>query len=109
MGKQRNVKLSEYGISNLAYLELKYFCLQYPEKKEYIKKHNDRLEYMKDIKLIEETAKEVGGEYAKYIIDNAVYSIPFIYLPIDCCRRKFYNMRRMFFVKLYNKRMGIEK
>ncbi|MDF2686467.1 MAG: hypothetical protein K0S55_1649, partial [Clostridia bacterium] len=33
MSDKRDIKLDEFNISNYAYRELKYFCLQYQEKK----------------------------------------------------------------------------
>lgn len=36
--KKRDMKLSDYNISRAKYNELKYFCMQYAEKRENLKK-----------------------------------------------------------------------
>lgn len=91
----KKISMDKYGISENAYNELRAFCLQYSEKKEKLKDalclkspsfsgmpHGSGVsdptakaaaiydKYKSDIDLIENTAKEVAPEIAKYIILN---------------------------------------
>lgn len=47
--------------------------------------------------LIERTASKVAGKDALWLIKNVTQGIAWEYMPVSCGRRKFYDMRRMFF------------
>lgn len=107
MPSRRDVNLKEYGISEYAYREMLYFCLQYGEKKKrleklYIKNY-EKAEIIKDdILLIERAAKEADDILDKVIIENVCYGVAPEYLSIPCGRRQFYEKRKKFFVTLYS-------
>ena len=116
-----------FDISEYAYKELQYFCMQYREKKKAIEDgyggqavrydnlphssgnisdptyaNASRMIKMKeDVEIIERAAKETDRELYRYIIRNVSDWIPFEYLNVPCGRRQFYNKRRLFFYKLY--------
>ena len=115
--RSRDTSLEEFGISNLAYRELIYFCLQYDEKKrkttqkqlcEYT--YQQIAIYRQDIRLIEDTAKEISqNDITLYdnLIKNVCYQIPYEQLDTYCGRRQFYEARKVFFVNLYAKRQKV--
>lgn len=129
MADKRTICMDEYGISQYAYRELYYFCLQYDEKRERLKSMyggksqvitgmpkggrisdstfntaERALRLRKDIEDIEQAAIEADGELYKYIIDNVARGIPYERMNIPCGRRQFYNKRKAFFYILYLKR-----
>jgi len=103
-----------YGISRERYLELKYFCLQYSNKKKEILDFEwqgknildtgkrDKLE--KEIELIEDCAKIVGVEIMEYILKSVTKDISYEVLFVPCGRRQFYEIKRKFFKLLDEKR-----
>lgn len=127
--KKRDMKLSDYNITKTKYLELKYFCMQYSEKKHELAGayglraivndgmpkgsgagkptecqaiRNAMLE--KDIKLIEQTAIEADEEIYPYIIRNVTEGVPYEWLNVPKGRKQFYESRRYFFYLLAQKR-----
>ena len=129
MPNNRDLKLDEYGISKWKFRELKYFCLQYNEKKkeaeDIIGLHGVSIDGMPkgtqissvvenqaiklyalndDIKVIEDTAAEADTTISGYIIKNVTESIPYEYMDVPCGRRQFYQARRKFFFLLSKKR-----
>jgi len=126
MAKKRDSNLSEFGISEFAYREMLYFCMQYGEKKDElnrlyiingirydrqkVKSGNNDIVFEKavkaimlkeDIEMIEQAAKDADEFLSDKIIDNVCFQVPFEHLDIACGRRQFYCRRKMFFVKLY--------
>lgn len=129
LGKKRNLDLKDFNISEYAYKELQYFCMQYGEKKKMIEEGYgpsgirikltprgsgvsdptfetaDRIIKIKnDIEMIENAAKETDGILYKYIIRNVSEGTPFEVLEVPCGRRQFYDKRKIFFNKLYRKK-----
>lgn len=127
--RKRDMRLSDYNISRAKYNELKYFCMQYQEKKNELKgsyglgavvndgmpKGNlsgnptERLALRntmlhKDIELIENTAREADPEIYQWIMKNVTEGIPYEWLDIPMGRRQFYEARRYFFYLLSLKR-----
>ncbi len=126
MKRKRDTSLVEYGISEYAYREMIYFCMQYGEKKE---KLNDlysikAINYDKavvdggaaydgvfdkaqkaaiiksDVEIIEKAASEAASDIKDRLIDNVCYEIPFEYMDVPCGRRQFYDKRKLFFIIL---------
>lgn len=127
--KKRDMKLSDYNISRAKYNELKYFCMQYNEKKrelqgryglwamisdgqpkgnlpgkptESIAVENTMLQ--RDIDLIERTAKEADPDIYQWLMKNITEGIPYEWLNAPVGRRQFYESRRYFFYLLSQKR-----
>lgn len=123
MPNKKDLKLDQYGIGKYTYRELHNFCLQYPEKKRRLRELENPYSGPKwtglpsggvagdptgrnaeraaaasaDIDLIERTASKVAGKDALWLIKNVTQGIAWEYMPVSCGRRKFYDMRRMFF------------
>lgn len=133
----RRYKISDknpYKISHYKALELRYFCLQYPEwKKEYANINiqvsairYDTTKVQKDISkqteelairlknlsykisLIEETAHLANPEIEKWLIKGVTEETNYHKLllidGIPCCEKHYYNMRRKFFYLLSKER-----
>ena len=125
MPSKKDLKLNEFGISLLAYRELKYFCLQYEEKKMEISSllgckgvSYDKssvqggvsdptgytaqriIKLSNDIELIENTIKEVGEDIYSYLLANIAHNTPYETLNVPCGRRQFFETRRKFFYLL---------
>lgn len=128
MPRKRDVSLDGYGISKMRYRELKYFCLQYPEKKQKLSRLlgigavvNDGMpkgnktsdptattaikiaELEDDIETIEQTALEAAPGMHEQLIKNVTEDIPYEYMDVPCGRRQFYTYRRKFFYLLSEK------
>lgn len=126
---KRDMKLSDYNISRAKYNELKYFCMQYGEKKQklygaygFSPMVNDGMPkgnlsgnptehqaiqnvmIQEDIKLIDETAKKASPELCKWILKNVTEGVPYEWLDVPVGRRQFYEYRRYFFYLLAQKR-----
>lgn len=115
--RKRDLNLSKYNISLYAYRELEYFCLQYAEKKRVInklyclKKHDECIVGFKnenkikmlenDIDMIDLAAKKADNQLYPYIIKNVTDGISYEYMDVPCGRRRFYELRRLFFFNLY--------
>lgn len=119
----------EYNISQNKYRELKYFCLQYKEKKDRLRNINyisavrsngipqgtgisnptanqgeEIAQLKKDIELIEQTAIETDSELYQYLLENVTKDVPWEYLDIPLSRRSFYYRRRKYFYLLSTKK-----
>lgn len=135
---ERDLKLDKYSISKYAYRELKYFCLQYLEKKRELARLHSR-EYLlhpmaydgqrggsgqgdptavagtraallsADCELIEHTAIQAAPEIYQWILLSVVEGIPYEEIGrVPCGRRQFYEARRKFFFLLSRKRGNTE-
>lgn len=129
--KERGLK--RYNISLNRFRELKYFCLQYEDKKRELKSltfisspvsdgqpHGNNTsdttakkalrisELKKDIELIEQCAIEVDSEIYQYIIKNVTEGIAYEFLDVPSGRRQFYSARRKFYWLLDKKQKSIE-
>lgn len=125
----RDIKLSDYNISRAKYNELKYFCMQYGEKKEELARGyglktavNDgmpkstslsnptaqnaikKVSLEEDIALIEKTAQKASETLYPWILKNVTEGVPYEWLNVPCGRRQFYERRRYFFYLLAQKR-----
>lgn len=97
-----NIKSSDLlsgkkDISSAKYNELRYFCMQYEEKKGDPSKLGER-------ELIEQTAIAVNDGIYRYIIKNVTQGIKYEYMDVPCGRRQFYEARKRFFRMLAQKR-----
>lgn len=102
MGFRKNgIKLKDYGISRNKYNELKYFCMQYAEKKQEAGSNGLR---RREIEQIEQSAMEADGDIYGYLLKNVTEGIPYEYMDVPCGRRQFYEARRTFFILLARKR-----
>ena len=126
---RRDIKLSDYNISREKYNELKYFCIQYDEKKQKLQDAyglkatvNDGMPksnlsgdstaqeavrnamMQEDIQLIEETARKASPEIYKWILRNVTEGTPYEWMNVPVGRRQFYEYRRYFFYLLAQKR-----
>lgn len=127
--RKRDMKLGDYNISRAKYNELKYFCMQYEEKKRELHKGyglnaivNDGLPkgnlpgnpvegqairnavLQADVDLIEHTAMEAGADVYQWLIKNVTEGVPYEWLNVPSGRRQFYETRRYFFFLLAQKR-----
>mgnify|MGYP000023976886 FL=1 len=127
--RKRDMKLSDHNISRDKYNELKYFCLQYWQKKQEIDRNygidgfsQDRMprgtsssnptekkalriaQLKRDTELIEQTAIEADTEIYPWILKNVTSGVPYEYMDVPMGRRKFYEARRYFFFLLAQKR-----
>lgn len=105
--RKRDMKLSDYNISRAKYNELKYFCMQYEEKKRELHKGyglnaivNDGLPkgnlpgnpvegqairnavLQADVDLIEHTAMEAGADVYQWLIKNVTEGVPYEWLNV---------------------------
>ncbi len=122
LGKERDLKLQSYNISDNRYRELKYFCRQYREKQSQLRsitelssprfdstgggnKTSDRTadtacrraQLQRDIEMIQQSAIEADAEIYAYILDNVVDGIAYEYLDVPASIASFYRKRRKFF------------
>lgn len=127
--RKRDMKLSDYNISRAKYNELKYFCMQYEEKKQELHKGyglgavvNDGMPkgnlagnptervaiqnamLQADIELIEQTAMEADADIYQWLLKNVTEGTPYEWLNVPAGRRQFYESRRYFFYLLSQKR-----
>ena len=127
--RKRDMKLSDHNISRDKYNELKYFCLQYWQKKQEIdrnygidgfsqdgmprgtsssnpteKKALRIAQLKRDTELIEQTAMEADAEIHPWILKNVTSGVPYEYMDVPISRTKFYDSRRYFFYLLAQKR-----
>lgn len=127
--RKRDMKLSDYNISRAKYNELKYFCMQYEEKKAKIRNSyglgavtNDGMPkgnlpgnsvervaiqnamLKTDVELIEQTAIEADAEIYQWLLKSITEGVPYEYMDVPLSRTKFYDSRRYFFYLLSQKR-----
>ena len=127
--RKRDMKLSDHNISRDKYNELKYFCLQYWQKKQEIdrnygidgfsqdgmprgtsssnpteKKALRIAQLKRDTELIEQTAMEADAEIYPWILKNVTSGVSYEYMDVPISRTKFYDSRRYFFYLLAQKR-----
>lgn len=111
MARERDLKV--YELSKYRVKELKYFCLQYGEKRKRLNRlslndrtGNERDSLIKDISIIEWCASQAGdGIYDDAILKNVTQGIKYEYLGIvPTGRRQFYEARRKFFYLLHTKK-----
>lgn len=127
--KKRDMKLSDYNISREKYNELKYFCLQYWQKKQIISRgygihaaanngmprssavgnpteqqamRNAKMK--EEIELIEQTAREADPEIYQWILKSVTSGVPYEYMDVPKARKQFYESRRYFFYLLSQKK-----
>ncbi|MDR2889238.1 MAG: hypothetical protein LBV33_05295 [Lachnospiraceae bacterium] len=84
-------------ISQAKYNELRYFCLQYDEKKGDPSRTHE-------MELIEETALAANDAIYRYILKNVTQGIKYEHMDVPCGRRQFYEARKLFFRMLSLKR-----
>lgn len=129
MVNKRNLRLSDYNISRAKYNELKYFCMQFNEKKKEIQRNtglkavtNDGLPHggsigrpvenlairnamlQADLDLILDTIKEADADISQWLFRNITEGIPYEWMDVPKGRRQFYESRRYFFYLLAQKR-----
>ena len=126
MPNKRDLKLDEYDIGTFAYRELNNFCKQYRDKKRRMRELQNPYKspqitgmpsgsgpgdptgrmaeraavLSQDIDMIERAANKAAGRDAQNLLKNVTLGIAWEYLPVSCGRRKFYDMRRLFFYLL---------
>jgi len=93
----------KHGISKHAYLELRYFCLQYRDFK--------RQQLLGHCGLIEQAALEAGAEVYQPLLSSVTTGVTYEQMQargagIPCGRRQFYERRREFFRVLNGKKRG---
>lgn len=84
------------------YLELKYFCQQYSQKKrEALCNTSSGRKAKMDVLLIEQLAADVDKPLSEYIIKHVTTGTPYEKLiGCPCGRRQFYNKRNEFYTRL---------
>lgn len=127
--RKRDFKLSDFNISRAKYNELKYFCMQFSEKKQKLRSieglkavsydgmpkgsnvgqpteqeavRNASLQA--DIDLIVQTAQEADKDIYPWLLKNVTEGIPYEWMEVPKGRRQFYESRRYFFYLLAQKR-----
>lgn len=90
-------KVQDFRIDKYKYLELRYFCLQYPVWRQ------KGIEFGK-CRLIEQTAIEADPETYDLLLKNVTEGISYEYMAIPRGRRQFYMRRRKFFWLLSERR-----
>lgn len=108
---------------------LKYFCLQYEEKKKKLDEYtyyksptfgNDfgstkgtfkggfedkvvkKMALENDLNIIEKTVEDIGGELAPFLFENVTKGTPYEYLDPPASRRSFFYIKNSFFKELDN-------
>lgn len=127
--RKRDMKLSEHNISRAKYNELKYFCMQYEEKRQELSRGyglhamvsdgmprgNEcsnptestairNIALQKDIELVEQTAIEADSEIYQWLLKNVTEGIGYDYLDVPMSRNRFYDSRKLFFYLLAQKK-----
>lgn len=103
MASRRPIKLSDLGMSKEEYQELRYFCLQYAQKKREAARAEGarRARLLRDVAIIESAARRAGDDLAPWIL-RAVTSGGGVQAAFARDRppvgeRQFYEIRRRFF------------
>ena len=127
--RKRPLQLDEYGISPDRYRELYYFCRRYAEMRQQIadargldavsndgmpngngisdptaRKADAAIKLSKDVRIIEDTAREVDPLNWGALLKNVTEGTPYEYQIVYCGRRQFYEARRKFFCLLDKKK-----
>lgn len=106
MPDKRDLKLEHFGISQNAYRELHYFCLQYPEKKHRLHRLtglNDKLklsveqQIRHDLELIEQSAVQADSGIYQQLLENVTEGVCYWDLDVPCSKQYFYKRRQEFF------------
>lgn len=83
------------------YLELKYFCLQYDDKKKVAQLNTIAGRKARtDVRLIEWLIREVDVTLYDYLLDSIITNKTYYEISPPCGRRQFYNKRHDFFERL---------
>ena len=118
----KEIGLKKYEISLNRFRELKYFCLQYDDKKRELnslmfisspaydgqphghsisdttaKKALRVAELKKDVELIEQCAVEADSTIYRYIVTNVTKGLAYEFLGVPMGKNHFYEKRRKFF------------
>jgi len=127
--KERDLKL--HKLSKNRYRELRYFCKQYYEWKDKLKKLNydlksyeldglpknsnvnkptellatEKADLERKIEIVEQAAKEASPVLYQDILKNVVQCIPFRHLNVPCSIKYFYKVRNTFFCILDKKKI----
>lgn len=130
---RKNKRLEKAGITAERHMELRYFCKQYPQKKDELKelthlsgvKYSDMpkgtrisnpteeralkiLSLKNDIEMIEKAAFEAcgveGSTLFNAIIENVTKGIEYSHLMTFCGKRYFYKMVENFYIILNTKK-----
>lgn len=106
MAKNRDLRMEQYGISQMAYRELVYFCLQYEDKRRRARSapSTKREDLLQDVAMIDQTAAEAAPNFREALLQNVTARVPYERLAIPCGRRQFYAARRRFFCLLARRR-----
>nr|DAE22795.1 MAG TPA: hypothetical protein [Siphoviridae sp. ct2hZ16] len=127
--RKRPLRLEKYGISQNRYGELYYFCKQYEEMRQKLsnargldavsndgmphgngisdptaRKADAAIKLSEDIRIIEDTAKEVDPMNWKTLLKNIIAETPYEHMVVYCGRRQFYDARIKFFCLLNDKK-----
>lgn len=131
--KKRELVLTKYGISNARQRELRAFCEQLPEWKQFLSEHKNTVEssryrdvpektmgaisdktadlavkranLQEKIRLVEDIARETDPELWEYIIASICYDIPYHKLNVPISQNAFYDRRRYFYFLLDHKKI----
>lgn len=80
------------------YLELKYFCLQYKDKKREANINSSKgRKAAYEVALIEQLARNTNSEIWTYIVESVSTGKSWEQLNAPCGRRQFYAARNRFF------------
>lgn len=131
----RRINETKYGMSHRRYRMLVDFCYLYPEWQQWLQDHKDtigspvvdglphgkgstgeptadlaikRAEIERNVRLVEETAKEAGGSFAKWLLlDVCNPEISFQQLKwkynIPCGGKRYFELRKKYFILLNHK------
>ncbi|AMJ40686.1 hypothetical protein [Anaerotignum propionicum] len=127
---RKNKRLEKAGITADRHMELRYFCKQYPHKKEKIKeltylsgvRYSDmpkgtdngnpteeramRLISLKnDIEIIEQSAIKASGDLYRFVLKYVTKGIEYAYLDAPCGRNYFYRLVENFYIVLDKKKI----
>lgn len=103
---KKDLSLHKYGISQLRYRELKYFCLQYDEWKQEQTASEAVIRDLaiKKLAIVEQTAIEAAAELYPYILQSVTQDIPYECMSAPCGKQQFCKIKRRFFVLLSQRR-----
>lgn len=128
--RKRDIKLSDYNISRAKYNELKYFCMQYGEKRQELHKNyglgsvssdglpkgnlpgnpTEKTAIRNSILKKRYRFNRANGNGSRFrnlsmaYKKNVTEGIPYEFMPVPLSRTKFYDSRRYFFYLLAQRR-----